>query len=95
MTYTIVQPIVNTNTSYKDTGRLTFYKYEDLQVLAELFAQANACLVCDAGKDRIGGMTTDVLSTTLWPYLGMYSNGSLYLPNWLAPQKQYLDRDRV
>ena len=38
MTYTIVQPLVNTNTSYKDTGRLTFYKYEDLQVLAELFA---------------------------------------------------------
>jgi len=38
MTYTIVQPIENTNTSYKDTGRLTFYKYEDLQVLAELFA---------------------------------------------------------
>lgn len=30
MTYTIVQPIENTNTSYKDTGRLTFYKYEDI-----------------------------------------------------------------
>lgn len=38
MTYTIVSPTVNTNVSYKDTGRLSFYRYEDLQVLAELYA---------------------------------------------------------
>lgn len=57
MTYTIVQPTVNTNTSYKDTGRLSFYKYEDLQVLAELMAQANACLMCDARPEAKGGMT--------------------------------------
>lgn len=95
MTYTIVQPTVNTNTSYKDTGRLSFYKYEDIQVLAELFAQTNACIVCDAVNDCRGGLTQDAAYTTLWPYLGMYYAGSLYLPSYLAPEKRYLDWERV
>lgn len=92
MTYTIVQPTVNTNTSYKDTGRLSFYRYEDLQVLAELFAQVNACLVCDAKNDARGGTGQLPAYTTLWQYLGNTAWGS---PSWLAPQKQYLDYDRV
>lgn len=40
-------------------------------------------------------MTQDAVYTTLWPYLDMYYSGSLFLPSWLAPQKQYLDYDRV
>lgn len=91
MTYTIVQPIENTNTSYKDTGRLTFYKYEDIQVLAELFAQTNACLACDVKNDARGGMTQDGTHTTVWPYLGLTGWWSSYL----APEKRYLDWNRV
>lgn len=91
MTYTIVQPIENTNTSYKDTGRLTFYKYEDIQVLAELFAQTNACIDCDAMNDARGGMTQDGMHTTVWPYLGLPG----WNPSYLAPEKRYLDWNRV
>lgn len=85
MTYTIVQPTVNTNTSYKDTGRLSFYKYEDLQVLAELYAQANACIACDAKQDARGGLTQDGLYSTVWNYLGQYWGGQLFSESYLAP----------
>lgn len=92
MTYTIVTPTVNTNSSYKDTGRLSFYRYEDLQVLAELYAQANACIACDAKSDARGGLNQQLLYTTKWVYLG---NDSWGLPNYLAPQKKYLDWERI
>ena len=95
MTYTIVQPTVNTNTSYKDTGRLSYYKYEDLQVLAELFAQTNAILACDVKNDARGGMTQDAVYTVVWPYLGMWFGGQEASPSMLAPQKKFLDWQRV
>lgn len=60
-------------------------------MLAELFAQTNACLVCDALNDARGGMTQDGAHTTVWPYLGLAGWWSSYL----APKKRYLDWNRV
>ena len=92
MTYTIITPVANTNTSYKNTGRLSFYKYEDIQVLAELFCQANACVVCDGKSDARGGMSQIPLYSTKWNYLG---DEYWMLPNYADPKVRFLWSDRM
>ena len=94
MTYAIISPTVNTTESYKDTGVLGHWRYEDLQVLAEIFAQANAACVCEAKQDARGG-SQDYLYSTKWGYLGTTWAGYEFQPDLLAPQKRYLDRDRL
>ena len=92
MNYVLIQPRENDNLGYKDTGRLTFYRYEDLQCAAELFGQTYSSLACECSPGAVGGTNVAPAYSTWW---GFFGNTLWSVPSMLHPDSQWLRMDRV
>lgn len=92
MNYTIITPQENNQNGYKDAGILGFYRWQDIQCLAELYGQEYASLASSCKNAALGGDDQWPAYSTLWIYFGYPTWG---LPNNLHPDQKWLEYERL